>query len=64
MKETALTFGAQAGLAYASWELNKILETQSAQLDKIYNFNSIMSRGPDGVMVLPPVISEAKSLYK
>lgn len=64
MKETALTFGAQAGLAYASWELNKILETQSAQLDKIYNFNSIMSRGPDGVMVLPPVISEAKSLYE
>ena len=64
MKDTALTYGAQAGLAYASWQINKLLQQRSPQLDKIYNFQSLMTRGPDGVMVMPPVISEAKNLFE
>ena len=30
------TYGAQAGLAYASWQINKLLQQRSPQLDKIY----------------------------
>ena len=64
MKDTALTYGAQAGLAYASWQLNKMLQSKASKLDRIYDFNQLMTRGPDGVMVLPPIISEAKNLFE
>ena len=63
-EKTRLTYGAQAGLAYASWEINKLLQSKANHLDKIYDFKLLMTRGPDGVMVMPPVISEAKNLFE
>lgn len=64
MKDTALTYGARGGLAYTSWQINKMLEDRSAYLNEVYSFNKLILRGPDGATVLPPIISEAKSAYE
>lgn len=40
-------------------QINNIIQTDSRQLDAIYNFNALMIQGK----VVPPVISEANDLY-
>lgn len=52
--DTALTLGAQGGLAYASKQINQRINEDKWHLDTIYNFNGMMlSHG-----VLPPVLVE------
>jgi defect in organelle trafficking protein DotC len=59
LKETGLTIGAQGGLAKRSGEINKMLNKNAANLDKVFNFNGIMLEDN----VLPPVLEESnKSL--
>jgi defect-in-organelle-trafficking protein DotC len=54
LQDTALSLGAQGGLAYASEQINKRLEKDKWYLETIYNFNGMMlSHG-----VLPPVLTE------
>lgn len=64
LKDAALAYGARGGLAYTSREINKMLQKRAAEFDRIYDFSRLMVRGPDGVMVLPPVISEARDAYE
>lgn len=64
MRETALAYGARGGLSYTSWQINRMLQTRSGHLDRIYNFNRLLIRGPNGATVLPPVISEARNSYE
>ena len=54
LKQTSRGLGAQAGLAWRSEQLNKILEKQKHKLDQIFNFNYILL----GHNVLPPVLTE------
>lgn len=54
LKETALTIGAQGGLALRSKELNAMLIPRETALDQIYNFNGLMLDND----VLPPVLQE------
>ena len=51
IRETAITFGAQAGLARRSFENLKRLERQASELDVIYNFQALIVEGN----VIPPV---------
>jgi len=55
--DTAMSLGAQAGLAWASEKMNAQLDKDHLYLDSIFNFNAMMlSHG-----VLPPVLSEASN---
>lgn len=64
MQEAAMAYGARAGLSYASKEINKLLERRAAQLTQTYNFQKLMIKGEDGVMVTPPVIVEAVDTWE
>lgn len=64
MQETALAYGAQAGLAHETSLINRRLESQSSELTRIYDFQSLMIQGPNNTMVLPPIISEAVDAWE
>jgi defect-in-organelle-trafficking protein DotC len=59
LKDTALSLGAQGGLAYRSKQLNEMTLENQSSLDQVFNFQRLMlDHG-----VLPPVLEEAdKSL--
>ncbi|MEJ6002653.1 type IV secretory system conjugative DNA transfer family protein [Paucibacter soli] len=59
IRETAVTFGAQAGLARRSYENLARLDRQAHQLDVIYNFQALLMEGN----VVPPVLSETSDVY-
>lgn len=56
VKEAAMTYGAQYGLAWRSETINNITEAHQLELDHIYNFNRLLL--PHHLM--PPVLVEAK----
>ncbi|MTH95711.1 type IV secretory system conjugative DNA transfer family protein [Roseibium sp. RKSG952] len=64
MQEAAMAFGARAGLAHATREINLELSSDSKNLNEVYDFQSLMIIGPNGVMVQPPVISEARDTWE
>lgn len=64
LREAALSFGARGGLAHTSRQINKILQKRAAEFNRIYDFTKVMVPGPEGTMVLPPVISEARDTYE
>lgn len=49
----------KAAMIATNKQINNIIQTDSRQLDAIYNFNALMIQGK----VVPPVISEANDLY-
>lgn len=54
LEDTAMSLGAQGGLAWSSGKINERLEKDKWSLETIYNFNGMMlSHG-----VLPPVLAE------
>ena len=59
IRETALTFGAQAGLARRTYDNLQRLEKQAQNLDVIYNFQALMVEGN----VVPPVLTETTDVY-
>lgn len=59
IRETAMTYGAQAGLARRSYENQLKLERQAQNLDVIYNFQALMVEGN----VVPPVLTETSDVY-
>ncbi len=64
LRDTALTFGARGGLSHTSRQINLMLQKRASRLDQVYNFSNVVIRGPDNVVVLPPVISKAKQAYE
>lgn len=59
LRETGITYGAQAGLARRSFENQEKLEKQATKLDVIYAFQSLMVEGN----VIPPVLTETSDVY-
>ncbi|RDI41689.1 type IV secretory system conjugative DNA transfer family protein [Aquicella lusitana] len=56
LHDSSMSIGAQAGLAWASQQIDKRMEKDSKYLETIYNFNAMMlSHG-----VLPPVLEEGQ----
>ncbi len=54
LSDTAMSLGAQAGLAWASEKMNQLLNKDKVYLDSVFNFNAMMlSHG-----VLPPVLEQ------
>lgn len=56
LKETALSVGAQGGLAQKSDLINQMLERNSKHMDKVYNFGAIMLDHN----IVPPVLLEGR----
>ena len=56
LRDTALSLGARAGLAWRAAEINVLVSRNERQLDLIYNFNSLLLDNN----VLPPVLIEGR----
>lgn len=54
IQDTALSLGAQAGLAWRAKQLNNMLNNDQVNLSKIFNFNALILNNN----VLPPVLVE------
>ena len=57
LKETALSLGAQAGLAWRAKIIDQQLTRQARNLDNIYDFNSLVLEHN----ILPPVLLEGRN---
>lgn len=57
LQETATSFGAQSGLAWASRNINKSLEDDERRLNEVFNFRALILNNN----VLPPVLSEGRN---
>jgi defect in organelle trafficking protein DotC len=55
LKETAMTIGAQGGLAYRARQINEVLHSNEEHLSKTFNFNSLILDNN----ILPPVLQES-----
>lgn len=64
LRDAALAYGARGGLAWASQQINVMLEDRAGELTRIYDFNRLIIREPGGVTLLPPVISESEDTYE
>ncbi len=56
LQETALSVGAQSGLAWRSKQINAILEQHDPNLRRVFDFNSMLLSDN----VLPPVLAEGR----
>lgn len=59
MREAAYSFGARGGLAIRTWQIRTELETRAEYLDKIFDFRQLLIPAQSGMLIEPPVISEA-----
>lgn len=60
MREAALSYGARGGLARRTWEVRKELDLQQNHLDRTFNFNMLTIAAPSGLLIEPPVVTEAE----
>jgi defect-in-organelle-trafficking protein DotC len=64
MHDAAVSYGARAGLAWETRNINKAVEAHAPETSRVYDFQRLLIKGPDHVMILPPVISEAKKAWE
>jgi defect-in-organelle-trafficking protein DotC len=60
VKELAETLGVQRAIQYRYEAINRVLESNSFKLDKIFDFKPLLSSGD---RLLPPVINEANDVF-
>jgi defect-in-organelle-trafficking protein DotC len=60
IRDTAISFGAQAGLAHRAMEINQTLDQVAKHYDAVFNFEALMLEGG----VIPPVLIETKNNYE
>lgn len=60
MKESALSYGARGGLAWRTYHIRHEMETRSRYMDKVFDFRQLLIPAPSGLLIEPPVISEAQ----
>ncbi|MGE4313099.1 MAG: type IV secretion system DotC family protein [Pseudobdellovibrionaceae bacterium] len=60
LKEAALSYGARGGLAWRTFYIRSELDQFNAQLDKIFDFRQLLIAAPSGVLIEPPIVSEAQ----
>lgn len=59
LKEAALSLGARAGLAARTYEIRRELKSYDGYLDRVFDFRQLLIAAPSGLMIEPPIISEA-----
>jgi defect-in-organelle-trafficking protein DotC len=58
-KEAALSYGARGGLAWRTFHIRNEMETRARYLDKVFDFRELLIPAPSGLLIEPPVVSEA-----
>lgn len=64
VRDAAIRYGFQSGLAYATHLINQDVRAHAAYLTKVYDFGALMIDAPYGTRILPPVIVSSKNLYR
>ena len=59
LEDAALSYGARGGLQWRTWHIRSETETRARYLDKVFNFRNLLIPAQSGLMIEPPVISEA-----
>ena len=59
MREAALSYGARGGLSFRTFEIQRRLAEYDASLSKTYDFSRLLVAAPSGLLIEPPVVSEA-----
>jgi len=59
LKEAAMSYGARGGLTYRTWHIRREMEGRARYLDKVFDFRQLLVPAPSGLLIEPPVISEA-----
>jgi defect-in-organelle-trafficking protein DotC len=60
LREAGLSYGARGGLAYRTFEIQRRLAEYDTSLSKAFNFSRLLVAAPSGLLIEPPVISEAQ----
>ncbi len=60
LREAALSYGARGGLAYRTFEIQRRLVEHEASMAKIYDFSRLLIAAPSGLLIEPPIVSEAQ----
>lgn len=64
IKQAGLKYGMQMGLAYGAQQIQARLNHNASRLSQTFNFLPLMLPGPDGKMIMPPVISEMDDTFE
>lgn len=59
IKEAAMSYGARGGLNWRTYFIRKEMETRARYLDKVFDFRQLLIAAPSGLLIEPPIISEA-----
>lgn len=59
MKEAALSYGARGGLNWRTYYIRQEIETRASYMDKVFDFRQLLIPAPSGLLIEPPIISEA-----
>ena len=60
LREAALSYGARGGLAFRTFEIQRRLAEYDASLGRAYNFTRLLIAAPSGLLIEPPIVSEAE----
>jgi len=63
VKQAALEYGLQGGLAHGIAQIDGIVRSNADYLTRTYDFGALMIDGPYGSKILPPVIVESDKIY-
>ncbi len=61
VKEAAISYGARGGLAWRTYHIRQELDHRASSMDKVFDFNSLLIPAPSGLLIEPPVVSEAEN---
>jgi defect-in-organelle-trafficking protein DotC len=60
LREAALSYGARGGLAHRTFEIQRRLTEYDISLTKTFNFSRLLIAVPSGLIIEPPIVSEAQ----
>jgi defect-in-organelle-trafficking protein DotC len=60
LREAALSYGARGGLASRTFQIQRRLAEYSTSLSRAFNFSRLLIAAPSGLLIEPPVVSEAQ----
>lgn len=59
IREAALSYGARASLSRRIYQIRQELEYRGRYLDKVFDFSQLLIPAPSGLLIEPPIITEA-----
>ena len=60
LREAALSYGARGGLAFRTFQIQRRLAEYDVSLNKAFNFSRLLIAAPSGLLIEPPIVSEAQ----